>query len=68
MRLLEQRMIGSIEATPHTSNSIDMSQVTDMLVEITSSLQHRKYSEMRGAPHKTKYKKKKGKKEFLLWH
>ncbi|XXG60683.1 hypothetical protein AAC387_Pa04g2527 [Persea americana] len=43
MRLLEQRMIGSIEATPHTSNSIDMSQalskLTTQLNEVTFELE-----------------------------
>lgn len=27
MRMLEQRMIGSVEMTTHTSNSVEMSQV-----------------------------------------
>lgn len=28
IRVLEQRMIGSVEMTPHTSNRNEMSQVT----------------------------------------
>lgn len=28
IRVLEQRMIGSVEKTPHTSNSAEMSQVS----------------------------------------
>ncbi|KAL5993167.1 hypothetical protein ACLOJK_014090 [Asimina triloba] len=43
MRLLEQRMIGSIEVTPNTSNSIEMSQtlskLTTQLNEITFELE-----------------------------
>jgi centromeric protein E len=32
IRVLEQRMIGSVEMTPHTSNIIEKSQVTLCLV------------------------------------
>lgn len=40
IRMLEQRMIGSIEITPHASNNIELSQV---VVRGRVSVYHRQY-------------------------
>ena len=42
MRILEQRMTGSVEVNPHTSSSIEMSQVTmsRLYIHAWISLEH----------------------------